>query len=691
MEPKSIELPSVSKKSVYEEAESDEPSDTLHGEEVAHQWTFSYFLYYCRKILNFQSIRDLQYAFQFTACFVIGAAIAYSSDAFKRSTAGLYLLPWVTPLMLMDSVAGTVIQCRACLLAYVPMAVFIYILIQIGMGYHDYVSSTILFFCTCFYIGYLYQTIAHRKVALILPIVYYVTIVNTPTDVLQENFVWEVLAVVLMGLCVDMAVTLFIFPRFACLECQDRFSYSLARNEEVLELAMKAMFSNHRANAEVFLCEANAIIAQINANQEMMYTRSAIANWEPIGWVRYVYRSKQTLFNSYSIPDLTQISAYLTWHSTATAHAAAHMNFNEFHSAVADLCRDSFLNAEAQYKTLIRLLRSRSHNKEQINQQIEELKKALDHMHAKLSESYRAADKVITGKEPASPVLSGKHSMTSDEAESINSITVTSDDGNSVPLFDGDSKKESNRLTFSYWLFHMSELIQTVENKFWTNEEGHIASTYSVKSGGSKTTNYKMFLSIATLPVTIVVDFWTDFVKDWQSKLRTGLQTAVLLGVGLIFAEVPSMTRKFENGQWIMFAMLMSTGDNLGNSFHVMRNRFLGTLFGAIFGYFVFIAVGSSYEKIIGKSIFLLIVAVLIHLFRVLRPFSAAVWSDQAEQAVGLLWFHQCDHCSDHHFWSSALRRSFGWGLLTASYPAECHWYPAVAVSESDVSSDLRH
>ncbi len=56
-----------------------------------------------------------------------------------------------------------------------------------------------------------------------------------------------------------------------------------------------------------------------------------------------------------------------------------------------------------------------------------------------------------------------------------------------------------------------------------------------------------------------------------------------------------------------MFAMLMAQGDNLGGTLYQSRNRLLGTMFGAIFGYFVFLSVGTDHYLVIGeweKSIF---------------------------------------------------------------------------------------
>ena len=61
-----------------------------------------------------------------------------------------------------------------------------------------------------------------------------------------------------------------------------------------------------------------------------------------------------------------------------------------------------------------------------------------------------------------------------------------------------------------------------------------------------------------------------------------------------------------------MLAMIMSQGDNFGGTLATMRFRFLGTLFGAIYSYFVFLAVGSNFYHTIAMFIpFLLLCGVI--------------------------------------------------------------------------------
>jgi hypothetical protein len=51
---------------------------------------------------------------------------------------------------------------------------------------------------------------------------------------------------------------------------------------------------------------------------------------------------------------------------------------------------------------------------------------------------------------------------------------------------------------------------------------------------------------------------------------------------------------KFENGQWIMLAMLNSQGDNLGGNISQMRLRLLGTMLGSIYSYFIYVAITNN-------------------------------------------------------------------------------------------------
>jgi len=86
--------------------------------------------------------------------------------------------------------------------------------------------------------------------------------------------------------------------------------------------------------------------------------------------------------------------------------------------------------------------------------------------------------------------------------------------------------------------------------------------------------------------------FFNHYVADYPQKMRNGMRTAVLLSVALIFVEVSSLAAQFEQGQWVMFAVISSQGESFDGTLAQMRLRFLGTLFGAVYSYFIYVAVG---------------------------------------------------------------------------------------------------
>ncbi len=131
-------------------------------------------------------------------------------------------------------------------------------------------------------------------------------------------------------------------------------------------------------------------------------------------------------------------------------------------------------------------------------------------------------------------------------------------DGKSPPnaRFDHDAKRGANRLTIGFFLFHLSELIQTVDTHFSTTAAGE--SPCSARERADTTTS-----AAETVPKPCNPFFWMfttlyglcmgmlrSWAADHKTKTKVGLRTAFLMGVALIFVEVPRLAMKFENGKW---------------------------------------------------------------------------------------------------------------------------------------------
>jgi hypothetical protein len=406
--------------------------------------------------------------------------------------------------------------------------------VPLGMGFHDYTSSTILFFITCFWMGYVNPSAATRKIALLLPVVLFVTLVTTPRSYVAQGFMWELLGMSLMSLCVSTAVSLCVFPRFASIETQDRFGYALSRSSEVLELVMSAVLSTHRASAEVFLCEADSIVKNASDSQEAMGVRAFLSQLEPVATLRFIFRNQQILYNKYSPTELAAISGNLGWHLTSVIHAARNMNFNEYHAIGVENLRDEFLDTIFKYQNVIALVDCRAQDVERVDQAIEHLKTACDHMFATLSRSLKIADqRTATAAEDS--FYDGINKKRVDIPSSCQGLDSSS--------FDSDAKTGANRLAFSFFLFHISELVQTVENKF------HSKSTVTTPVSAVSPKPFVTMQDVLHMPVALYLSMFTHYATDYETKTKVALRTAFLMGIGLIFAEVPKMAMKFEQGQ----------------------------------------------------------------------------------------------------------------------------------------------
>jgi hypothetical protein len=172
-----------------------------------------------------------------------------------------------------------------------------------------------------------------------------------------------------------------------------------------------------------------------------------------------------------------------------------------------------------------------------------------------------------------------------------------------------------NRLAFSNFLFHLTEYVQILQSKFQQTIEKPTSLSSQKQDKPSSpplplpchscyTLIKLFFLNYCYFPAqTFFMQQWILYTTDIYAKLKTGLRTAILLGIGFIFVEVPILANKFEQGQWIMLAMIFSQGENLGGTIAQMRLRLLGTMMGAIYSYFIYIAVEIDSNAILAMFV----------------------------------------------------------------------------------------
>lgn len=346
-----------------------------------------------------------------------------------------------------------------------------------------------------------------------------------------------------------------------------------------------------------------------------------------------IFCRHQAAFNKLPIYELTGTSSSLLMHVSSMVHAVRDIHFHQFHAEAARESKDAFLKVTHHVRKVTKILGNRwqVHDLEQINEEIRAMQDACNEAYHTLGLSLKTADMKIkaqsrneTSEDAAAENLLKKnatfgftvatdsnkdtYSVQSYMAPVATEATVvgkpavvegkasgeSKGDGISdnqhlteqIEYYDIDASKKGNRLPFSFMLFHFSEYLQTIENKFSTDLSKPAPSLSIVQ-------RLQLWLNVCLImPLQGFIGMQMAYYSvDHYNKILTGLRTALLMGVALIFVQVPALAEKFEQGQWIMYAMLFSQGDNFGGTLAQMRLRLLGTMMGAIYSYFVYVAV----------------------------------------------------------------------------------------------------
>lgn len=526
------------------------------------------------KIENFhfhnQSLRDIQFAIKMTVSFIVGTLIGYTSNYAATLTAldSQWLVPVLATILTAETVGGTVLPSTVAIINFIPELIFLYILQYLGMGYEDYVSSTLFFFLITFIVGFCNPNIAIRKLALILPAIIITTLVTTPREYVSNTFIWNTFGGALIAICVAVAVSLFVLPRFACIEVQDRLTYSVNLSGEIFQLLSLALLSTNAADASDYLCEADSLLDNLKSNQLVINSRVVETLIEPKGLLRKYLRGYQPIYNKLTVREMKDMSSSIVWHLQSAMQAVRQIHFNINHATACARCRDSFQDTYTKYIDLVRLLSIHSskgpQNEKAIDEAISILLRSCDRTSADMAAGLANADAdEKKGNDPE------------------NTTTIPADNPSLSIDFDPMASSNHNGMTFSFYLFHVGEMIKLVSNKASSQplppEFKPVAPEVVKKPHHSFWTKLKIFFKRHGLEYTI-----------------TGLRTSLFLGVALVFVEVPYLERKFEQGLWIMIAAINAQNDNVGSTFHQMRMRLLATFFGSVFSYFTFLAVGNT-------------------------------------------------------------------------------------------------
>lgn len=546
-------------------------------------------------MIHINSLRDIQYSIQMTCSFVFSVLIIYFSayGGTLDSTGNQWLTAVTGTVLIMDTVGMTLLSILIALLNFIPECIYMYILQNQGMGYQDYMSTTLFFVLIMFCIGFVNPQIKFRRIALFLPSILFTVLVTTPSQYIPSDLVWIVLKQAMVGLAVALAVSIVILPRYACIELQDRFTYTLALTAEACEAITTAMLSTRKTISTGLLLEAEGIMDNLKSNQSIMNERTPQSTLEPRPIIRKMYRGKQVVFNKYSTKELNQISCSLIWHMMSMLHTVHNLHFNDVHAQFVSECRDAFLDTLDKLHTVVDLLTNRElilygwfgyryiHDTVAIDEALVSLKKSSNYSvfilcHALLKTNGSSGHLVhsknhetnLNKKSPSLPtgVDDFPNEIGSENVSDLSPLLQQSTHSTPKLVFDKDASTTNNNTAMSTFLFHLSEILRLLEAKFYTKKEDTAADE---EASGNKGTQTK-----ESTEITKTNDNHNN--KKKKSKLKefchrkaltytiNGLKTVLFMGVAFIVAVEPTLSKKFEHGTWILFAVIQSQGDNLG-------------------------------------------------------------------------------------------------------------------------------
>ena len=545
--------------------------------------------------LHNQTLRDFQYSIQMCSMFVFGTLVGYCTS--YASTLSALDSQWIIPVfgtvLITDTVGMTLLSSLVGILNFIPECIYVYVLQYCGMGYQDYLSSTLFFFLIIFIIGFCNPNIAIRKISMVIPAVLFVELVTTPSQYIDLYLVWNMLGASLISMSICIATSICVYPRFACLETQDRLVYSLYEAGYVFESINQAMLATNPATASEYLSESDVLIENMKANQISMSARIIQSKLEPKMFLRSHFRSHHILFNKLTIPELGEISSAILWHLTSAIHAVRNIRYNKTHAYVLTQCKESFIKINQSFLYLTELLTTESskipHNTIEINSTLLELKKHGDNIsHILAAALLNMAEKQgdisihnkITFSTPTHTHNNHTNNNVNTNATTTNSnmnnqndslYIETDDDVHDIHLdFDHTSSPINNSMTFSFYIFHISEIIKLMDCKFYTTPSTTTSNANNTQGKNEKNdtmtnndeninsdknndkniehTNNSIKKEIPK-KISLLTKLKIFFKRyGWEYGMN-GFKACFYVGVALIFCEVPYLEQKFEHGK----------------------------------------------------------------------------------------------------------------------------------------------
>ena len=269
----------------------------------------------------------------------------------------------------------------------------------------------------------------------------------------------------------------------------------------------------HRTEANILLLEADLILSHLTANQQDMARRLPLLHFEPSSIILKLCYDKHPCYSRMSAQKMTNLSSDLLLLVKAMVTGVREMTFNKFHTESYTRSSTAFLDVCAKMDHLINRL-THSHDEFEVDEALGDLIISRDLAFSELVQGIQIA-------------------LFSYEDEDRQGTAFSS----VIPTtYDVEAPVRFNRLASGYFLFHFSEVIETIKGSLIRDQSDD-----------------PIDLKISQFLLSSLVE---HYLSDIKARLKTGFRTVLLMGVGLCFIEVPVLASKFENGIWIMIAVV---------------------------------------------------------------------------------------------------------------------------------------
>ncbi len=132
--------------------------------------------------------------------------------------------------------------------------------------------------------------------------IFFSTIVNEKS--LPKLFVFVLLVLFLIGMLISICVSLLIFPLFATIDIENRFSYCLKNVQRMYYLLIQSFLSRNEMDAKISLSRASILEEIIRETMIIIQSRLVEAKSEPSRFFQKIFFSKRRDFIDLNIQGL---------------------------------------------------------------------------------------------------------------------------------------------------------------------------------------------------------------------------------------------------------------------------------------------------------------------------------------------------------------------------------------------------